>query len=73
MFDAIFLFLAVCGCVGGFIASVTHLFRVSFIFLAIKLYVELCLISLFRKIKAKIKTTESSSLESAMEVSTTAV
>lgn len=80
MFDAIFIFLSVCGCVVGFIVSVeaaiSHLFRVSFIFLVIKTYVEICVISLFRDLKEKAKSGGSSETGSGLnieEVSTTAV
>jgi hypothetical protein len=56
--DAVFFLLAVVGCVIGLIVSDTHLFRISFIFMAIKFYVEFCVISLFREYKEKSKAIE---------------
>lgn len=61
--DAVFIVLTFIGCTVGFLASITHLFRVSFIFLVIKLYIEYCVTSLFRdyrESKPKNKTVENS-------------
>jgi hypothetical protein len=49
--DAIFSIIAVIGFVVGLILSYNHLFRMSFIFLLIKAYVELCVVSMFMKLR----------------------
>lgn len=57
--DAVFIALAFVGCLAGFIASILHLFRVSFIFLVIKVYIECCVVSLFREYRNKVNTEDS--------------
>jgi hypothetical protein len=42
----------------GFVASIIHLFRVCFIFMVIKFYVEYCVTSYFRDLQNKVKTVE---------------
>lgn len=54
--DAVFVTLAFIGCLAGFIANITHLFRISFIFLVVKVYVELGVTSFYRDYKNKVKT-----------------
>ncbi|CAG9797146.1 unnamed protein product [Chironomus riparius] len=49
--DAIFLSLAFIGCVTGLIISYDHLFRICLMFLIIKTYVEICVVSMFIKIR----------------------
>ncbi|CRL02865.1 CLUMA_CG015919, isoform A, partial [Clunio marinus] len=55
--DIIMMALAVLGALIGMATNNHHLFRVSFVFLIVKLYVEFCVISLYReyKLKKKIK------------------
>ncbi|KAG5675830.1 hypothetical protein PVAND_005700 [Polypedilum vanderplanki] len=49
--DIIFSLIAFIGCFVGLILSYNHLFRMSFIFLLIKTYVEICTVSMFLKIR----------------------
>lgn len=75
VFDAIFIILAVCGLIVGLFASIFHLLRVSFVFLVIKVFVEVFVISFFKEMQYKVKSSETSENASGLneEVSTTAV
>jgi len=53
--DAIFMLLALIGCFVGFFISSKHLCAVSFVFLVIKLYFEICIISLFKDYRGKVE------------------
>lgn len=49
VFDAIFMICALAAGFAGLIVSNFHLFRVSFVFSFIKIYVQICITSLLRK------------------------
>lgn len=49
VYDAIFLIIAIAAGFAGLVVSNFHLFRVAFLFLFIKVYVQVCVISLLKK------------------------